>query len=1281
MKKDFILIVLLLLAALHIGYCQQPTPGQKVTFPSPQAAQLGKFGGYNINHSSGTPNISIPIYTAVEGDISFPINLSYYYTGYKPSEEPGWVGVGWTLSPGVITRTVNVHRDEMSSVGYLANAAKVKSMVSDADPSYTKYQNLVVNNSVNDSQPDEFSFEFHGNSGRFVLNETGQPKIISNKKMEIDYTISYIDNIHSQSSGIINSWTIKTEDGTRYIFKNYEFTSNLSSSSSAWNTTSWYLSEIISIRGRRLAFEYTTPVTSKRTIQTGRTDQQTTFSGPTPNNNSNGSTISTNFSEQIYLTKIKGTGFEIQFGSSDYSRSMAVGYTNWSRKLNTIKVLNTLTATPSVVKLFDLDYNTDTSNKLMLLSVGETGLPAYTMQYANSIPADIEGNTSQVDYWGYYNGQPNTWLIPDFPSVDLEPRFDRTLWGALTRITYPTKGFTTIEWEQNDYSYLQNNAVTKTKIEIEENTYWWLNNAGTIIKGSNPVLVLDGPSQTRVDIKVQAGSSSQSVCQNINNGNFQSIYLNPGSYTGEALLGQGAFYPCNQTMNTPGFDVTLIVKAFHPTTINKIPYGGLRVKSLTDHADDVNDSELVKNYEYKALGASGLSSGILPEESVYKIDYFAQAGDITLYRSAAFNPVSLSPVYYREVQENTPISKTEYKFTSHFDQPLNDGGKWAFFAEPSNQLANIVNPTYNKTLGHYQRYDIMRQLPLEVILRDINGTYKRKTVNTYSGFSQTFAVPELYNEFLTSYTVTTSWGGQQTYEVYYNKALYIIGGWPRKLSETVTTNGTNGSNSIVTSTTYDYDNASHLQLTKKRVSQSDGSILETNYKYPIDYDENASKANYIQTMIDSNMVSYPLEEYTILERSSTNRKVIDATASIYKSFSGLSAAKQTLTLPYKDFKFKGFDGSIGTSFVNYDGIGTESASSSYREMYRYTNYDTKGNLLSMWDNGTNISYLWSYKGQYPVAEIKNASYSAVNTALSTAGTSFSSLSALDVSTDIKSKLNLVQDALSTALMTYYLYEPLKGISSVTDPAEKTLFYEYDDFGRLSKIKNTNVSGSLRASFCYNYAGQETDCGSVVATGVITPAQLYLLSDGAARMASGELLFGATKEQKTALLTWSAPEEFVIEGFTVQHSLDGKKWTDLGHVDHQQDIIQNMASNSDSLRMYYAFQDANPGDGDNYYRLRYTSAGDTAIAFSQAEKLFFENDRVLYPNPLPVGDLLHISSSDMISQLDIYNSQGTLVLSISKVGSELDISALPTGSYIVQMTGTNKAVSVHRIVKE
>src|ERR1041385_8754550 len=54
--------------------------------PSPNAASLGKYGGIDVGLSSGTPNISIPLYDYSSINIKMPISIFYSGSGVKVDE-------------------------------------------------------------------------------------------------------------------------------------------------------------------------------------------------------------------------------------------------------------------------------------------------------------------------------------------------------------------------------------------------------------------------------------------------------------------------------------------------------------------------------------------------------------------------------------------------------------------------------------------------------------------------------------------------------------------------------------------------------------------------------------------------------------------------------------------------------------------------------------------------------------------------------------------------------------------------------------------------------------------------------------------------------------------------------------------------------------------------------------------------------------------------------------------------------------------------------------------
>ncbi len=84
-------------------------------FPaSPTASELGKYGSYPVNLSTGLPQIEIPLYTIETGNIKIPITLKYHASGIKVSQHNSWVGLGWSLDTGgIISLEVRDTPDEL----------------------------------------------------------------------------------------------------------------------------------------------------------------------------------------------------------------------------------------------------------------------------------------------------------------------------------------------------------------------------------------------------------------------------------------------------------------------------------------------------------------------------------------------------------------------------------------------------------------------------------------------------------------------------------------------------------------------------------------------------------------------------------------------------------------------------------------------------------------------------------------------------------------------------------------------------------------------------------------------------------------------------------------------------------------------------------------------------------------------------------------------------------------------------------------------------------------
>lgn len=116
MKKILIPAALLCVGFIH---AQQPTTNASlpnIIPPSPTAYALGNYGNIPVGLFTGSPNISVPLFTYKTGSIDLPLSLSYSSNGVKVDEISTNVGLGWNLNfGGVITRMVRDRADESST--------------------------------------------------------------------------------------------------------------------------------------------------------------------------------------------------------------------------------------------------------------------------------------------------------------------------------------------------------------------------------------------------------------------------------------------------------------------------------------------------------------------------------------------------------------------------------------------------------------------------------------------------------------------------------------------------------------------------------------------------------------------------------------------------------------------------------------------------------------------------------------------------------------------------------------------------------------------------------------------------------------------------------------------------------------------------------------------------------------------------------------------------------------------------------------------------------------
>ncbi|WP_215234229.1 T9SS type A sorting domain-containing protein [Dyadobacter linearis] len=251
---------------------------------SPNSANLGIFGDFNISPFTGKPDIGISLQTLEDGPVQIPVALHYDASGIRPDMHPGWTGMNWGLSVNyAVIRTVRDGPDEglvssPAQPGYLNAPVRNALDYGAADWfSTTKLENLGFNAPSFDMEPDEFNFNAPGLSGKFLMGHDGQWKVSCDQAVKVElistvlvdipfkppyWTGNLWDQINNgKYNPTIQGFYITDEQGTRYEFggttANMEFSIDFfSQGKSTWVCNSWHLKSIKRHTGQTISFTY-----------------------------------------------------------------------------------------------------------------------------------------------------------------------------------------------------------------------------------------------------------------------------------------------------------------------------------------------------------------------------------------------------------------------------------------------------------------------------------------------------------------------------------------------------------------------------------------------------------------------------------------------------------------------------------------------------------------------------------------------------------------------------------------------------------------------------------------------------------------------------------------------------------------------------------------------------------------------------------------------------------------------------------------------------------------
>jgi len=390
---------------------------KQVIPPSPEAAELGKYGNVPISLFTGTPSVSIPLVELKGAVISLPVSMSYSGGGFKPEEIAPWTGLGWSLNAGgVISRSV-IGDPDMGD-NYFISPSPVHAVPTNEYAKQLYFDSL--RNKTIETQPDIYYFNFMGQSGKFLVYPDGS--IINKEKKYLTITPSY-------NGSAERIYFITDERGFTYEFSTLEKTTITPTDDEPGappmvNRTfisAWYLTKITApIGNEELEFEYYAPTYGQSTLSGTLSNNSVTYSItddgtgywatnlPTSRQRifqPPGTTIVKKFLKKATLKKNSTTIGYIDFNSDLNSREdLGDADFDGERMLKGVKLYSSKSGTNTLIKEFALTYE--------YFGYGQAESPGFYRRLKLKTIQEISPNTSVTPskpaYTFYYNGEAAT---------------------------------------------------------------------------------------------------------------------------------------------------------------------------------------------------------------------------------------------------------------------------------------------------------------------------------------------------------------------------------------------------------------------------------------------------------------------------------------------------------------------------------------------------------------------------------------------------------------------------------------------------------------------------------------------------------------------------------------------------------------------------------------------------------------------------------------------------------------------------------------------------------
>ncbi len=1135
---------------------------------SPEAQAFAKYGDIPVNLYVGAPKVSIPLYSFNGREMNLPIGLTYDINARKVDDVASNVGASWNLNlGGRVSRMINGLSDHyFNSTGFAYSTLENSPGITRAK--YLSYKDKLiqyasgypngitfttpaeaedffeflydVSESERDISPDKYSINAMGLNDEVILDVENAMACIplNNPNLKVS-KFAVLDIVY---------WEVIDASGTKYYFGNFAtedaFENTLRENIGVdpiegnyrtWYRSSWLLTKVISPNGKdTYTFEY---------------DQVSEYwAAPIKTNNAHFTNSNPNvppqeydpesryYIDQQFLARVKHNGNTIvEVGLADRDD---LDVSNSRVKSLTIKdPFNS----NNIINHFEFDNDHYFGNlsgsmeekRLKLNKIFVAGQDydptdpnyefkkEYSFEYES--PELMPSRTSlDFDLLGFFNDKENTVLYPEvqygtqsgdiMQGADRTHDFEKSKIGILTKVNYPTGGYSTFEYEPNQEEFIQGSTSNRTVATASVKNFFEFNDpseCGACCEAQAPtsgeiastdinsfeisnntnrtydiafsVYDKQGPDTNYRGYLVHSAQSNPNVTyEDICNDATLALYsfdAAPASGDTEEILDQIlpiGFYKLivvnldddtyEEVCALQGYDCSEVVlnierETYHESTEIK-EYPGIRVKSVSEY-EEAGSIATKKSFKYEGLTENYIPKLYYAQNINYLDSNNQETGGLVHHRVSkpimGSNPyITYDKVTESRVNPNSDAANFGYTTYEFYNDPEELSGTVPNWLPPyGNDFHMNIKKGTIKNQRIFDVNDNLLRTSESIIEPDPSGNQTFKSISTTDWAYNNVRFVMLY------------W---QSGLVHFSLATGHMGGVNGNELVAPPCNTNNGCIDVleqnVNSRVIPYVNYTYTQypITAQGTSKQYLNGLETSTTTKTNF---APERGYFTRSTESGTSENDktiLREYTYPQDvpNESHMTNLIAEGRIASPVEVKTYQKEGTDPPellnYQKTFYGSFNGKI---FPHY--MQSAKMNESLQTDVIFKDYED-GNLVEVSKSGdVPTLYVWGYNNQFPVARIEhNVPYSSLDSNL---------LGEINSATDeatLQSKLQTLRglSVLSGALITTYTYKPHIGISTITDPRGDIISFHYDELNRLEYVKDKD--GNRLSETEYNY---------------------------------------------------------------------------------------------------------------------------------------------------------------------------------------------------------------------